>query len=171
MKFWDIFNSSVKETTGHTSRLHQKISELLPEENEDELIKCACVAGLLASVAFIDFEIHENEEEFMKKSLLDWTNLTPLEVDAISKVAIDEIKELSGLENHLYCKPLNELMDNDEKYGVLESLFAMAACDHEVSHKESEEIRVIYMGLHLEHKHFVSARATVLDKLMALKDF
>jgi len=171
LKFWDIFKSNDNESSTKTSGLHQKITQLLPDENEDELVKCACVAGLLARVAYIDFEIHEKEEEFIKKSLLDWTNFKKDEVQAISKVAIDEIKDLAGLENHLYCHPLNELMDNDEKYGVVESLFAMAASDNEVSGNESEEIRLINNGLRLEHKHFISARATVLEKLMALKDF
>jgi len=170
LKFWDIFKPSNKEMIDQSSRLHQKISKLLPGTNEDELIKCACVAGLLARVAYIDFEIHENEKDFISKSLLDWTNFNKEEVEAISKVAIEEIKDLAGLENHLYCHPLNKLMDNDEKYGVVETLFAMAASDHEVTGNESEEIRLINMGLRLEHKHFISARATVLDKLVALKN-
>jgi len=170
MKFWDIFNSSERETTGQTSGLHQKISTLLPEKIEDELIKCACVAGLLARVAYIDFDIHENEEDFIQKSLSEWTSFNNEEVKAISKVAIEEIKNLAGLENHLYCHPLNEFMDNDEKYAVVETLFAMAASDHEVTGDESEEIRLINIGLRLEHKHFISARATVLDKLTALKN-
>ena len=171
MKFWDIFKSAGGETASTTSRLHQKITTLLPDKNEDELIKCACVSGLLARVAYIDFDFHKNEEEFIKTSLLNWTNFNIDEVKAISKVAIEEIKDLSGLENHLYTKPLNDLMDNDEKYGVVESLFAMAASDHEVTINESEEIRLINIGIRLEHKHFISARAPVLDKLMALKDF
>ncbi len=171
MKFWDIFKTSKRETTSQTSRLHQRLSTLLPDKNEDELIKSACVAGLLARVAYIDFDIHKNEKEFIKKSLKAWTNFKEKEVEAISKVAIEEIKDLAGLENHLYCHPLNKLMDNDEKYGVVESLFAMAASDHEVTGNESEEIRLINKGLRLEHKHFISARATVLEKLVALKDF
>lgn len=171
MKFWDIFKPSGTETIDKTSGLHQKISNLLPEKDDDELVKCTCVAGLLARVAYIDFNIHENEEEFIKNSLLTWTNFNKEEISAISKVAIEEIKDLSGLENHLYCHPLNELMDNDEKYGVIESLFAMAASDHEVTGDEEEEIRLINIGLRLEHKHFISARATVLDKVMALKGF
>jgi len=170
MKFWDIFKPSSEETTNQTSRLYQKVTKLLPDKDDDELIKCACVAGLLARVAYIDFDIHENEEEFIRDSLLEWTNFNNEEVKAISKVAIEEIKDLAGLENHLYCHPLNELMDNDEKYGVVESLFAMAASDDSVTGDEAEEIRLINIGLRLEHKHFISARATVFDKLMALKN-
>ena len=146
MKFWDVFKTKSGEENRQTSGLQQKIAGLLPGVNEDELIKCACVAGLLARVAYTDFDIHENEQKFIKSALMDWTNFNKDEVEAISRLAIEEIKDLAGLENHLYCHPLNELMDNDEKYGVIETLFAMAASDHAVSDSESEEIRVINKG-------------------------
>jgi hypothetical protein len=45
----------------------------------------------------------------------------------------------------------------------------IAASDGGASSREAKEIRIIAQGLKLEHKHFISAQATVLEKLDALK--
>ncbi|MFT6604717.1 MAG: putative tellurite resistance protein B-like protein, partial [Bacteriovoracaceae bacterium] len=97
------------------------------------------------------------------------TKLSAEEIDAIVAVSIDEIKDLSGLENHKYCPPLVEILEKDQRYGLLESLFQIAASDGNVEDNESEEIRLITTGLNLEHKHYISARATVLEFLGALR--
>lgn len=168
MGFWELFATKKSQDT-HVSGLHQKIAALLPNEDEREHILIACVSGLMARVAYIDFELHENEQVQIGKSLKQWTNLNDEEIEAVKNIAIEEIKDLSGLENHKYCHPLNEILDNDQKYNLLKALFAIAAIDGEVEEKESEEIRVITKGLLLETKHFRSARATVIEYLKSLK--
>jgi uncharacterized tellurite resistance protein B-like protein len=170
MAFWDIFKSnSNTDESSNLGRLHQKIQELLPETEEQKHILVACSAGLLARVAYTDMEIHENEVKDIKSSLEQWTDLSTDEAAAVTSLAISEIKDLAGLENHKYCRPLNDILSTEQKYGFLKSLFAIAASDGNVDNNEAEEIRVIATGLLLEHKHFVSAKATILDKLGALK--
>lgn len=168
MAFWDIFNSSDQKLT-QTSGLHQKVAVLLPEASDEEHILVACVAGLFARVIYIDFEVHKNEILKMKDALEHWTNLPEHDINAIVELSLKEIKELAGLENLKYSHPLNKILHKDQRYGLLESLFQIAASDGNVDEKESEEIRVIATGLLLEHKHFISARATVLEYLGALK--
>lgn len=168
MAFWDTFKQE-KNKNSNLSRLHQKISELLPNHSENDLIKVACIAGLLARIAYVDLKIEKGEVETMKTALKEWSNLDELMVEAIVNLSVDEIKDLAGLENHKYCHPLNDILDNDEKFKLLTSLFAVAAGDGSVESMESEEIRVITKGLLLEHKHYIAARATVLEKLKALK--
>ncbi len=168
MSFWDLFKSS-NQKGGHLSGLHEKIKSLLPNSTEDEQILVACVAGLFARVIYIDFEVHKNEIVKMKDALDHWTNLPEKDINAIVEVSIQEIKDLAGLENHKYAKPLSEILPKDQRYGLLESIFQIAASDGTVDEKESEEIRVIATGLLLEHKHFISARASVMEYLGALR--
>lgn len=168
MGFWEIFKSTNTNST-HQSGLHAKIEELLPGRSEEEHILIACVAGLMARVAYVDFELHKNEEDLIGKSLSQWTQLNPQEIAAVEKLAIEEIQNLSGLENHKYCHPLNDILNNDQKYDLLVALFAIAAIDGEVEQLESEEIRIIAKGLLLEPKYFIAARATVVDYLKSLK--
>ena len=168
MAFWDIFKTK-KANSEDLSTIHLKIKKLLPNENEDKLIKTACISGLLARVATIDYEVHKNEMEQMIHSLTKWGELTKPEAENVVKIALEEINDLAGLENHKYCHPLNEIMKPEDRYSILRALFSIAASDGSVDESESEEIRVICMSLRLQHKDFISARASVLDNLRALR--
>ena len=167
MAFWDIFKEKKSETT-NLSTIHAKVIKLLPNEEEDKLIKMACISGLLARVAYIDFEVHQNEVKEMVNSLINWGNLSEKDSQSVVKMAVEEIKELSGLENHKYCQPLTSLMKPEERYSLLKALFSIAASDGQVEEKESEEIRIISKGLRLQHQDFISARASVLNKIKSL---
>jgi uncharacterized tellurite resistance protein B-like protein len=170
MKFFDLFKSkNGPNNENDYGQLHSKLSQLLGLTNEQEILKCACVAGLLARVAFVDFKIAPQEKLFINSALKSWTNFSESQIEAISKIAVDEIKALAGLENHKYCQYLNEILDNDEKYELVETLFAVAGSDEQVNVNEIEEIRLINRSLLLEHKHFISAQVTVLKKLASLK--
>ena len=127
------------------------------------------MAGLLARVIYIDFEIHKNEVAFMKKSLKEWSNFDENEVDFIVELAIHETKELAGLDQRHFCTPLNDFLDNDQKFNIIKTLFEIAASDGNVEHREVEEIRNINKSLLLEHKHFATAKNHVKEHLGALK--
>lgn len=170
MGIWETFFGKAQVSDEFGNRLHKKISSLIPNENEQQQLNIACIAGLLASVAFVDFEIAPGEKESIIDALNNWSELSQEDSTTIATLAIEEIKDLSGLENHLYCYPLCENLSKDERYQLLKTLFAVAASDGGVEHRETEEIRQITTSLLLEHKHFISARASVLDKLDILKN-
>ncbi len=151
------------------NRLHQKINQLLPKHDGEEQLKLACLAGLFARVAYVDLKITEGERERIVSILREWSDLSEEEVSAVAELACQEIVDLCGLENTRYCHPLAEMMSLGQRMSVLTALFAVAAADGNVEHLESEEIRTVAKGLLLEHKHYLSARATVLDKLGLLK--
>jgi len=168
MAFWDIFKDK-KNDSENLSTIHLKVKDLLPGENETNLIKTACISGLLARVATIDFEVHQSEVLQMTQSLIDWGDLTKIDAENVVKIALEEITNLAGLENHKYCHPLNDIMEPKDRYSLVKALFSIAASDGSVDESESEEIRVICMGLRLQHQDFISARASVLDKIRALR--
>lgn len=171
MKFFDLFHhKNDQNRENNYGRLYDKLSRVFGNTNELEMLKCACVAGLLARVAYVDFKIDPKEKLFINSALKGWTNFSEKEIEIISQIAIDEIKDLAGLENHKYCHYLNEILDNDEKYDLIETLFAIAGSDETVNVNEIEEIRSINNCLRLEHKHFISAQATVLKKIESLKN-
>jgi uncharacterized tellurite resistance protein B-like protein len=167
MAFWDIFKEKKTETT-KLSTIHAKIVELIPDQEDEKLIKLACISGLLARVAYIDFEVHTNEIDDMEAALVEWGNLSEELSKNIVTIAIEEIKDLAGLENHKYCQPLTNLMKPEERYSLLKALFSIAASDGQVEEKESEEIRIISRGLRLQHQDFISARVSVLNKIKSL---
>lgn len=166
--FWDLFNNKKEEGKEHSS-LHYELQKRYPESSEEELIKLTCLAGLFARVAYVDFHLDPNEKIHMEKALKEWTTFSDEEIKSIVEISIEHIKELAGLENHLYVYRLKEVLDRDTRFSVVESLFAIAASDGVVENVESEEIRIIVKGFDLSDKHFLVARAKVSDKLKALK--
>jgi uncharacterized tellurite resistance protein B-like protein len=171
MSFWDLLTGSAsQDNSKKVSGLHNKIHEIFPDKSEEEIIKMTCLAGLLARVAYVDFELHDNEQSLMESALIERCGLETQTANKVSQIATEEVKELAGLENHLYSDPLNDIMNNGQRYSIIECLFHLAASDGEVSNDESEEIRLINKALLLEHKHFIAARAKVVESLGSLKD-
>lgn len=169
MSFWNKFVQKSDENNNVNSLVKELQSEL-SELSESKQIEVTCIAGLFARVAYVDFEIDPNELVKISSILNEWTELTPDVVDKITQTAIKHIKELAGLENHLYLYPLRDVINRDQRFKIVEALFAIAAADGNVENLESEEIRVICTGLELSHQHFISARAKVVSSLGALKN-
>ncbi len=168
MSFFDFFKTN-QNNSPQLGKLHEKIVHKFPEIEEVEQTKLACISGLLARVAHSDFNVHPDEIEEIKKSLSLFNFLTESQIEFVTNVAIDMIIELSGLENHMYCHPLVEIMKPNERFEVLRMCFAIAASDNSVEESECEEIRQITSSLCLEHKDFIAAKIEVASKLKALK--
>ena len=169
MAIWDLFTDKNSKSEEQQASLLNELKKYLPDSPEEQLIKVACVAGLLARVAYVDFNITEDESKHIHDVLSDWTDFPENQIEVITRVAIDHIKELAGLENHLYVRHLKPILDQSTRFKLIKALFALAASDGIVENIESEEIRIIVKGFDLSDQHFLAARATVADKLAALK--
>ncbi len=171
MSLWNRFKESLQKshTASFTSRLHEKITMGFPQKDEDFHLKAACLSGLMARVANADLDVCENEESLIYESLKTWFSMSEEEAKTLAGLCVEEIVDLAGIENHLYCLPLRESLSEEERFKILEVLFAIAAADENVENKENEEIRNIGKGLLLEHKHFIAARAQVIQHLGSLK--
>lgn len=168
MSFWKLFTPK-GETESKECSLQVKIRELLPSASEDTHIVVACVAGLMARVAFSDMVIEEKEVEQMKESLGQFAILDEDQTSAAIQIALEDVKSLCGIENYMYTDPLSTMLDNNKRFELLKALFKIAASDGNAEDVESEEIRLITKGLLLENKHFIAARATVAESIGALK--
>ena len=168
MAFWKVLFPN-NEPRQENSTLEQKLNSQFPEMDHEQLAITASIAGLLGRVAYVDMNIHESEVTFMKKALKEECELNDQQVETIAKITVEDINELAGIENHFYTAVLKEALSESERFNILKCLFAMAASDDNASNEESEEIRTIAHGLALGHKHFVSAKSTVKEKLGALK--
>lgn len=171
MSLWNRFKESLtqKKSSAFTSRLHEKITSEFPNHDEDFHLKAACLSGLMARVAYADMNICENEESLISESLKTWFKMDEKDAQSLAALCVEEIVDLAGIENHLYCLPLRESLSEEERFKIVESLFAIAAADENVENHENEEIRHINKALLLEHKHFIAARTQVLKHLGSLK--
>lgn len=169
MSLFDFFKNEKEEDIKKYSVLHYALEKEYPNLTEEELVITACVSGLLARVAYVDFNLDPGEIEQIKTSLENLSINERIHSEFITEIAVKHIVEMAGLENHLYVHPLNTYLNKDERFLVLQALFYVAASDGEVESVESEEIRLITKGLELSHQHFIAARAQVAKYLKALK--
>lgn len=177
MAFWDAFRGASGGGRGGAGdaaadalcALHGRLRGMFPGDGEEALAEAACVAGLLASVATRDLVVHDGERAHMRDALVHWMGWPAAKAEAVSGAAIDDARELAGVEDHAYSEALAGLLPEDDRHSLLEALFEMAASDGGVSEQESEHIRLLARGLGLGHRHFVSARASVRSRLDALK--
>ena len=166
LNFFKFNDEAVKEKY---SKLHYSLEKEYPTISEEKLVTMACISGLLARVAYVDFNLDVKEVAQIKQSLSSLSITEDLDTDVITDIATKHVKDMAGLENHLYVHPLKKLLSHDERYKVLQSLFLVAACDGSVESVESEEIRMITKGLELSAQHFIAARAEVAEFLKVLK--
>lgn len=169
MGFYDFFRKDERRSeVKQYSELFTTLKNEFPSVDEDKLMIASCIAGLFARVAYVDFDLDSKELKKMQALIKTW-KFQGIDAETISQIAISHIKEMAGLENHLYVKPLNSLLDKDERFNTVKALFLIAASDGSVDNVESEEIRLINKGLELSNQHFIVARAEVSEYLRTLK--
>jgi len=167
MGFFDLFVG--KEEKVYINELHKKFSEHFPNLPENRTILLTCLSGLLAQVAYVDFEVHEDEINHMENALTHWIKVSKEEAQFVAEVSVQEIKSLASFDNRKFCTPLVDILSVDERYHILETLFELAASDGVVEMAESNEISYISKSLVLEHKYFIAAKAKVREYLATLK--
>ena len=90
MRIWKAF-FPVEETTPNINSIHDRLKTALPETEETELVVIACIAGLMARVAYSDLEIDERESKAMRIGLKEFTDLSPSEIDILVTILPLEI--------------------------------------------------------------------------------
>ena len=170
MSIFKFFQGVESKQVESYNKLFESLTKEYPNLEQEKLLNLSCISGLLARVAFVDFNLDEKEVHLIKKLIKDY-NFDDLSIDSdvVATMAIEHIKEMAGLENHLYVHPLKKVFDKEQRYKIIEMLFLVAASDGSVEAVESEEIRLIVKGLELSHQHFIAARAQVAEYIKALE--
>ena len=167
MGLFDLF--TVKEDKKYINQLHERFAEDFPNYPQERLIMLSCLAGIMARVAYVDFEIDKNEVAHIEKSLCHWMKLSRTEAHSVGEIAVEQMKQLCGMDTRKFCTPLNDLLSIEERFHILESLFELAASDGIVENSEANEIDYISKALLLEHKYFVTAKSQVKEYLASLR--
>lgn len=170
MALWDFLGLGKSSNTQKLENLPSKLATLLPDLDDQARAKIAAIAGLFACVAQTDFHVSQAEKDDIANALIQWCKLSQNLANSVANLAIEEVAALASLEVHQYTNTLDKILNDEERVGLLESLFHLAASDGEVDSEESEFIRHITHGLRLDHHEFIAARATVLNHLKMLKN-
>lgn len=125
----------------------------LPQE---DLRKLSLAGGLMARVAHVDREVTESEFSAMVEALRkDWS-LSREQAAFVTEIALSEF----GVELDPYRlnREFFTATSEQERVRFMDALFAVAKADGEISHYETEEIRLISHGLKLTHQQFIQAK-------------
>jgi uncharacterized tellurite resistance protein B-like protein len=169
MSLLNKFINSLTNKSVEKLDLQRQIEELLTGETEESVLKITAMSGIMARVIFSNLKVDAAEIKVSSDILAQDFSLDQYKVEALLKLAVHHVESFMDRDFYQYNKIINDVMDNNEKYKFLISLFKVAAADGLVENTESEDLRFITQGFNLSHQHFIAARAVVVDYLAASK--
>jgi len=169
MSLLNKFLNSLTSKPNSKLDLQHQIEELLVGESEEVVLKLTAMSGIMARVIFSNLKVEATEIKVSADILAQDFSLDQYKIEALLKLAIHHVESFMDRDFYQYNKIINEIMDTNEKYKFLVSLFKIAASDGSVENTESEDLRYITQGFNLSHQHFIAARAVVVDYISALK--
>lgn len=147
----------------------RRIGEALDRLPPDQARFVGTFSLLLARVAHADLNITDDEVRRMEELVAEHTGLDAPQAALAVEIARTQHRLFGGTEDYQASRELRAVTDRDQRLGVLDCLFAVAAADDSVTSDEEEVIRRIATELGLEQTEYVAARQTVREKRAVLK--
>ena len=113
MNFLKFFGNNYNEHETRYNDLFKELSKTFPDLEERELVIASCISGLLARVAYVDFHLDPKEVEEMDNLIQGFDFNLNIDSAVLANMAITHIKDMAGLDNHLYVHPLREILSQD----------------------------------------------------------
>jgi uncharacterized tellurite resistance protein B-like protein len=158
-----------EKPSAELGRLGDGLGEILLHKNPEEMKLITGYAGLLGKIAYADMELSDVEIEEIKQILSDKLALMPDQMSPIFELFEKFRVQLFSLEGHLYARMINEIYDKEQKFKLLDALFAVAAADKSICAEEDAVLWTIAKELRFSHKEFVSVRGRYKEHLDVLK--
>jgi len=149
----DVADRILHLEDGHIKSLTEAVSEgtsrmlnLLEKHDPNSANYLATFAFALARVAYADNEITESERVEMRRILQEVANLEPAEVEFVMELAMMQKRAQSEMN----VDTPNASLDGDRQTHFVESLYAIADADGNISEEELAEIDAIVKEFGLE---------------------
>ena len=171
MDFRKLFGISQKKEADEAAlgKLFSGIKSVVSSSDEEEVKRITSFAGLLGKVAYADMDISEVEQARIRQLLTTQLGLPGQDADKIVTLLDKHRAQLYSIEDFIYLRIVNSLLDKNKKLDFLRTLFTVAAADDSVSGEEDAVLWSIAKGLRLSHREFISIRAEFKDQLDVLK--
>ena len=164
-------NESARATTTKTAltRLRELLVKHLPDSDEEMLEVTAAIAGLVATIAYADRELHEKEIEQASKELSRIHSLESSGANAICSLLREDIKDLVSVGDQGWTRMLRETTERKERIEVLDVLVEIAAVDGSIALSEVSELRRLTTALGLSQDEYNALQARHRDKLSLIE--
>ncbi len=147
----------------------ERIAAELDHLEADQARYVAAFAYVLARVAHSDLDISEQELSVMRRLAEQTMGLPPEQARLVVEIARGHALELGANENYSVTRRFRELSTREQRLGLVESLFAVAAADENISTAENTEISVVAGELGLTHAEVTQMRSAYREHLSVLK--
>ena len=151
---------------GAVERIAAELDHLEP----DQARYIAAFAYVLARVAHSDLDISEEELSVMRRLAEQTMGLPPEQARLVVEIARGHALELGANENYSVTRRFRELSTREQRLGLIECLFAVAAADQNISTTENHEISMIANELGLTPPEVTATRAAFREHLAVLRD-
>ena len=150
--------------------LLRRLQDELSQRGADRLEYFAAFAGLLARVAGVEGGISAEETAAMAARLRTAGKLNEADATLIAEMLRHERDGLAAIQAHELTRAINAGATPEEKQGLLDCLYAVAAADHLVSDVEEQEIRRVAEAILVPHRVLMEIRARYRDRLEVLQN-
>jgi uncharacterized tellurite resistance protein B-like protein len=153
------------EMTATVRKLVRELDHLEPERARF----IAAFAYVLARVAHADLEISDDETRAMERIIAEHGGIPEAQSILVVQMAKNQNLLFGGTDNFLVTRELNRIASREQKFAVLECLFAVSAADESISTAEDSVVRQVATELQLEHGDFIAVRRRFREHLAVLK--
>ncbi len=142
--------------------------EALPEDKARYL---AAFAYVLGRAAHADSHISDDETSKMLHIVRVLGHLPEAQAVLVVEMAKSQVRLFGGTDNYVVTRQFKTLSSPEQRFELLECVFAVTAADESITAVEEGQARQISKELGLTHAEFVAARAGYVEHVEALKDF
>jgi uncharacterized tellurite resistance protein B-like protein len=161
-------HSNQNSSSEHTEAVRE-IVNALDRIDEERAIFIASFSCILSRVANADQHITPEETQAMERVLVTQGQLSADQAAIVVKMAKMRNELFGATDDFLVTREFNRIATRDQKFALLDCLFAVSAASEDVSAVESNSIRQIASELGLSHRDFIQVRLAWKDRLSVLK--
>jgi uncharacterized tellurite resistance protein B-like protein len=162
-----LFSRPAGEDPDHSAALDE-VEAVLTGLPEPDAARLACIALLMADVAYADMEVAPGEKENIQEVLAQQMRLPADQAEKVAAIALDSAQKLA-IERYLLLRKLNEVLSHGEKIQLVRTLFHVA-CAGDISEAESDEIGAIASALLLARSEYLAVRSEFNEYRSILKN-
>jgi uncharacterized tellurite resistance protein B-like protein len=149
----------------------RRLQDELSRRGAARLEYLAAFAGQLARVAGVEGGISDEETAAMAARLRGAAGtLSQADAALIAELLRHEREGVANVPAQELTRAINAAATTEEKQGLLDCLYAVAAADHLVSDAEEREIRRVAEAILVPHRVLMEIRGRYRDRIEALQN-
>ncbi len=167
-RFLGLEHAAASDAPGAEVASVRHIVEALDRMDPGAARYLARFAYVLGRVARADLAVSAEETQAMERLVAERGRVPESQAIVVVQIAKSQNVLFGETDGYLVTREFASTATRDQKLGLLDCCFAVAAADREISPAEEAELRMITSELGLEHADFIAARSAHRDAVPLL---